>query len=313
MKEYRELRSKVGFMELCRRSDLAAQVTVHAAEKLGVDAAIVFSDLLVLVEPMGFKVTYAQSGGPVIENPVGKAQDVDSLREVEPEESLGYVLETIRICRRELPRGMPLIGFAGAPFTLASYLIEGKGARDCAKTRAFMESDPAAFSALLGRLADAAAGFLNAQVSAGAQAVQLFDSWVGTLSPAEYQRHVLPHAARLIGKVAKTAPLIHFGTRTGPLLELMAEAGGDVIGLDSRVDLDEAWARVPGRAVMGNMDPETLLGSIEGIRSEAARILGRARGRPGHIFNLGHGVLPATPVDNVRALVDIVHELSARR
>jgi uroporphyrinogen decarboxylase len=310
MPEYRAVRARLGFLELCRSPDAAAEVTVTAAERLGVDAAIIFADILLVLEPMGVGLEFTRGDGPVIHRPVRSGADVDRLAEVEPA-ALGYVAEAVRRARAALR--MPLIGFAGAPFTLASYLVEGGGSRTYARTKALMFDDPGAWRALMERLVRTVAAHLNAQIDAGANAVQLFDSWVGCLAPADYRTHVLPHVRALIGALRPGTPVIHFGTGTAGLLEAMRAAGGDVIGLDWRVDLDAAWVRLGHDVgVQGNLDPIALLASIPEIRARAAAILGQAAGRPGHVFNLGHGILPETPVDHVRALVDAVHELSAR-
>ena len=310
--EYRAIREKTGFLELCRTPDLAAAVTVETAVRLGVDAAIIFADILLVLEPMGAGLEFTRGDGPAIHHPVRSAADVDRLREVEPG-ALAYVAEAVRRARAALPPAIPLIGFAGAPFTLASYLIEGGSSRLYARTKAFMLADPGAWRALMERLGRAVAAYLDAQIDAGADAVQLFDSWVGCLAPADYRTHVLPHVRTLVAAVRPGTPVIHFGTGTARLLECMRAAGGDVIGLDWRVDLDAAWSRLGHDvAVQGNLDPMALLAPVAEIRRRAAAILGQAAGRPGHIFNLGHGVLPQTPVDHVRALVDAVHELSAR-
>jgi uroporphyrinogen decarboxylase len=312
MPEYRAVREKLGFLELCKTPDAAAEVTVTAAERLGVDAAIIFADILLVLEPMGVGLEFTRGDGPVIHRPVRTAADLDRMAEVDPD-ALGYVAQSVRRARAALPASVPLIGFAGAPFTLASYLIEGGGSRTYARTKGFMYTDPGAWRALMERLVRTVAGYLNAQIAAGADAVQLFDSWVGCLAPADYRTHVLPHVRALIGALRPGTPVIHFGTGTSGLLEAMRAAGGDVIGLDWRVDLDAAWARVGHDvAVQGNLDPITLLAPIPEIRAQAAAILGQAAGRPGHVFNLGHGILPETPVDHVRALVDVVHELSRR-
>jgi uroporphyrinogen decarboxylase len=312
MKEYRTLREQVDFLALCRRPDLAAEVTVNAVERLGVDAAILFSDLLVVAEPLGFPVRYTRGEGPVIERPLRRPADVDRVLETVPADTLAYVFEAVRKSRAALAPDVPLIGFAGAPFTLASYLIEGGGSRNHAHVKAFMYRDPGAWKALMERLVATLVPYLNGQIAAGAQAVQLFDSWVGALSPADYRAYVLPHSRALLRALTPGAPVIHFGTQTGALLEAMREAGGDVIGLDWRVGLAEAWARLGEVAVQGNLDPVVLHGPPEVIRAQACRILDEAAGRPGHVFNLGHGILPGTPVDHVRLLVDTVHELSAR-
>ena len=312
MSEYREVRARTGFLELCKTPDLAAEVTVTAAERLNVDAAIIFADILLIVEPMGIDLEFAKGEGPVIHNPVRGARDVERLREVETVESLDYVFEAIRRTRRALKPDLPLIGFSGAPFTLASYIIEGGGSRNYVHTKSLMYTDGGAWHALMSLIARALSKYLNAQIAAGAQAVQLFDSWVGCLSPADYREYVLPHTRDIIQNIKPGTPVIHFGTGTATLLELMKEAGGDVIGLDWRVDLGEAWERLGAVAVMGNLDPVTLFAGRDFVRAQAKHILDRAGGRFGHIFNLGHGILPETPVENVIALVEAVHELSGR-
>jgi uroporphyrinogen decarboxylase len=310
--EYRAVRDRFGFLELCRSPDAAAEVTVIAAERLGVDAAIIFADILLVLEPMRVGLEFTRGDGPVVRRPVRSGADVDRLPEVDVAE-LSYVAEAVQRACRGLPAGLPLIGFAGGPFTLASYLVEGGGSRTYTRTKALMHTDPGAWRALMERLGRTVAAHLNAQIAAGADAVQLFDSWVGCLAPADYRTHVLPHVRTLIAALPPGTPVIHFGTGTAGLLECMRAAGGDVIGLDWRVDLDAAWARVGHEvAVQGNLDPAALLAPRAEIRARAAAILGQAAGRAGHIFNLGHGVLPQTPVDHVRALVDAVHELSAR-
>jgi uroporphyrinogen decarboxylase len=312
MREYREVRARTSFLELCKTPDLAAEVTVTAAERLNVDAAIIFADILLILEPMGIELEFAKGEGPVIHNPVRAATDVTRLREVETIESLDYVFEAIRRTRKALRADLPLIGFSGAPFTLASYMVEGGGSRNYVHTKSLMYEDGGAWHAMMSLVSRALIRYLNAQVAAGAQAVQLFDSWVGCLSPADYRQFVLPHTRSVIESLTPGTPVIHFGTGTAALLELMREAGGDVIGLDWRVDLGEAWERLGDVAVMGNLDPVALFAKQDFIRAQARRILERAGARPGHIFNLGHGILPETPVDNVIALVDAVHEMSRR-
>lgn len=312
MREYREVRARTGFLELCKTPDLAAEVTVTAAERLNVDAAIIFADILLIIEPMGVELEFAKGEGPVIHNPVRDARDVERLREVESVEPLDYVMEAIRRTRKALRPDLPLIGFSGAPFTLASYIIEGGGSRNYVHTKRLMYTDAGAWHALMSLISRALSRYLNAQIAAGAQAVQLFDSWVGCLSTDDYRAYVLPHTRSVIQNVTPGTPVIHFGTGTAALLELMREAGGDVIGCDWRVDLGDAWRRLGDVAVMGNLDPVTLFANQEVIRAHTRRILERAGGRPGHIFNLGHGILPETPVENVIALVDAVHEMSQR-
>ncbi|MBV9210890.1 MAG: uroporphyrinogen decarboxylase [Acidobacteria bacterium] len=312
MPEYREVRARTGFLEMCKTPELATEVTVTAAERLGVDAAIIFADILLILEPMGIALEFAKGEGPVIHNPVRQASDVARLREVESVEALSFVFEAIKQTRRALKPDLPLIGFSGAPFTLASYMIEGGGSKNYVHAKRLMYEDSGAWHAMMELISRALSKYLNAQIEAGAQAVQLFDSWVGCLSPDDYREYVLPHTRTVIQNVTQGTPVIHFGTGTAALLELMKEAGGDVIGFDWRVDLGEAWQRVGDVAVMGNLDPVQLFTNPTFIRQQAKKILDRANGRDGHIFNLGHGILPETPVDNVLALIDSVHELSRR-
>jgi uroporphyrinogen decarboxylase len=312
MPEYRALREKVSFLTLCKSPDLAAEVTVSAAEQLGVDAAIIFADILLLTEPMGVGLEFAKNNGPVIHHPVRQSADVDRLAEVNPAESVPFVFAAVRQARENLPAKIPLIGFSGAPFTLASYLIEGGGSRHYIHTKGLMYRDPGAWRALMERLVRAITAYLNGQITAGAQAVQLFDSWVGCLSPEDYRTFVLPFMKELIRGITPGAPVIHFGTGTAGLLALMREAGGEVIGVDWRIDLAEAWQRIGHDvAIQGNLDPVALFAPRNELRRQVEQVLKAAEGRPGHIFNLGHGILPETPVDNVRALVDAVHELTA--
>ena len=317
MKEYRDLRARVPFLELCKDPGLATELTVSAANRLGVDAAIIFADLLLIAEPLGFKVEYERGEGPSVRPALREPFDLKRLREVNPEESLAYLFDAIRQTRAALDPKTPLLGFAGAPFTLASYLIEGGGSRSYRHTKSLMYRDPGAWRFLMEHLARNVASYINAQVAAGVQAVQIFDTWVGCLGPADYREFVLPYTRVLIEGIAPGVPVIHFGVGTGMLLEAMREAGGHIIGLDSQVELDQAWARLdqgPGRrvGVQGNLDPTVLFADLPYIRQRVNRILEQAGGRPGHIFNLGHGILPETPVDHVLALVDYVHELSRR-
>jgi uroporphyrinogen decarboxylase len=316
MKEYRDVRARYGFLEMCKTPEVAAEVTVYAAHRLNVDAAIIFADILLILEPLGLDLEFAKGEGPVIHNPVREASDVERVREVEPSEllaSLDYVMQAIRVTRRELKPNIPLIGFCGAPFTLASYMCEGGGSKNYIATKRLMYNDSGAWHEMMSRIARALALYLNSQIDAGAQAVQLFDSWVGCLSPADYREYVLPHTRAVIENVKPGTPVLHFGTGTATLLELIRDAGGDCIGFDWRVELDEAWARVGyDTAVMGNLDPVSLFANVEHVRREAKKILDAAAGRAGHIFNLGHGILPETPVETVVALVDAVHEMSQR-
>ena len=311
--EYRALRERHGFLELCRTPAAAAEVTLQPVRRFAVDAAILFADILLIVEPLDVGLEFARGEGPVIHRPVRAEADVARLKPIDVESSVGSVFETVRLVRRALPPSVALIGFAGAPFTVASYVVEGGASRDFLHTKRLMYEAPAAWHRLMEVLADATAAYLNGQIDAGAQAVQLFDSWVGALAPDDYRAYVLPHTRSVIRALRPGVPVIHFGTGTATLLPLMREAGGDVIGLDWRVDLDRGWATVGHEVgVQGNLDPALLLAKPAVFRERVKAILARAGGRPGHIFNLGHGVHPATPVEHVQALVEMVHELSAR-
>jgi len=310
MAEYREVRRKTTFLELCKTPSLAAEVMLTAVERLNVDAAIIFSDLLPILEPMGIDLKFTDAGGPAIGNPIRQPEDIERLLELTDLGPLEYVMETVRQTRAGLAEELPLIGFAGAPFTLASYAIEGGSSRDFALAKTLMYQGQGAWDALMGRLARAVVRYLNAQVGAGCQIVQLFDSWVGCLSPHDYRRYVLPHTRAVIDGITPGIPVINFATGNPALLPLLREAGGAVIGIDWRVSLDHAWKTVGhDRAVQGNLDPVVLLTDHATIRRHAKRILDQAAGRPGHIFNLGHGVLRQTPVENAVALVEAVHEL----
>lgn len=312
MKEYRDVRARTSFLELCKTPSLAAEVTVHAAERLKVDAAIIFADILLILEPLGSQLEFTKGDGPVIHNPVRTTNDVNNLHELDDVAKLDFVFEAIQITRASLPSDIPLIGFAGAPFTLASYLVEGGASKNYVHAKSMMYNDARSWHELMSVIVRALAKYLNAQVNAGTQAVQLFDSWVGALSADDYREYVMPHTRELISQLNPDVPVIHFGTGAAHLLELMREAGGDVIGVDWRVPLDQAWERIGyDRAIMGNLDPVTLFAQQE-LRAHTVRILERAGNRNGHIFNLGHGILPETPVENVIALVEMVHEFSCR-
>jgi uroporphyrinogen decarboxylase len=312
MKEYRDLRARVPFLELCKNPALVSEVTVTAAEKLGVDAAIIFADLLLIVEPLGLHLEYDKGEGPVISPGLRTAADIDRLQEVNPEESLSYFYAAIRQTRADLSPRLPLIGFAGCPFTLASYLIEGGGSRNYRHTKALMYSDAGAWRALMERLARSLGRYINGQIDAGVQAVQVFDTWVGCLGPADYGEYVQPYTRMMLQAVRPGTPIIHFGTGTAALLEAMRDAGGNIVGIDSHVELDDAWKRLGYTVgVQGNLDPIVLYGSQSFIRMRAERVLNQANYRLGHIFNLGHGLLPDTPYENVTALVKMVHDLSS--
>jgi uroporphyrinogen decarboxylase len=313
MPEYRRIREQHSFLELCRNPQLCSEIMCTAVQQLGVDAAIVFSDLLPILEPMGMDLEFAQGEGPIIHNPVREASDVDRVIELESAESLYFVMEAVRQTRADLPDHIPLIGFAGAPFTLASYAIEGGASREFLHTKTLMYRDRAAWDSLMKRLVRAIIVYVNAQIAAGAQAVQLFDSWAGCLSPDDYREYVLPHVNQVIAGITPGVPVISFATGNPQLIPLLAEGGAAVVGVDWRVRLEGAWQMIgPRQAVQGNLDPMALLADVAEIRRRAADILKQAAGRPGHIFNLGHGVLPQTPPASARSLVEIVHELSAK-
>jgi uroporphyrinogen decarboxylase len=305
--EYRSVREKLGFLDLCKNPRLSAEVMIATVNRLGVDAAIIFSDLLPILEPMGMDLEFAAGEGPVIHNPIREATEVARLKELVDLDQLSFVMDVVQATRAGLDDSIPVIGFAGAPFTLASYCVEGGGSRAWLHTKTLMYRHESAWHDLMGRLARAISRYLVAQIDAGAQIVQLFDSWVGCLSPADYRRYVLPHSRAALAEAAKRAPAIHFATGNPALLPLLREAGGSVIGIDWRIDLDEAWKIVGhDRAVQGNLDPAVLLSDRDTVRRRTQEILAQAGGRPGHIFNLGHGVLPQTPVENVLELIATV-------
>lgn len=309
--EYRALRQRVSFLELCKTPDLAAEVTVMAVDQLGVDAGIIFADILLVLEPMGLPISFGSDGeGPSVERPVSTAADVDALRGEIDVGALSFTGEAIKKFCAARP-ATPLIGFAGAPFTLASYAIEGGGSKNYIKTKTLMYTDEGAFRELMAKLTEATSRFLNAQIEAGAAAVQLFDSWVGALSPGDYRRYVLPHMKRLVAAIRPGTPVITFGTGTSGVLEELAASGAPVVGIDWRIEMTEARRRLPGNVLQGNLDPVVLFAPIAEIRERARAIVEQMNGA-GHIFNLGHGILPGTPVDHVKALVEAVHEFSAR-
>jgi len=309
--EYRALRERHDMLTMCRTPELAAQVTLQPLQRFDCDAAILFSDIMIPLTAMGIDFKIVESVGPVVANPVRDLRGASALRVIEPEADVPYVIESIRILRRELK--VPLIGFAGAPFTLASYIVEGKPSRDLLLTKKLMHCEPAAWQMLMDKLADTISAYLLAQIHAGAQAVQLFDSWIGALSPRDYREFVLPYSEKIFDAVAASnVPSIHFGTGTATLLELMKEAGGTVLGIDWRVPLDQASQRLGEIALQGNLDPAVMLTSPEVIEKHAREILGQLNGRRGHIFNLGHGILPNTPIENVERLVEVVHRAIVR-
>lgn len=313
MPEYQAVRASHSILEVCKTPELAAQVTLQPVERFPVDAAIIFADILLPLEPMGIRFEFAEGEGPVIQNPIRDRADVERLQ-VSDGSALAYVGDSIKQARKALSGRVPLIGFAGAPFTLASYAIEGGGSKQYLVTKQFMYREPEAWHRLMDKLARVVTNYLQLQIQAGAQAVQLFDSWVGCLSPGDYEEYVLPHVQLIFeGLKREGVPLIHFGTGTSALLRLMRKAGGDVIGVDWRVHLDEAWATIGyDVAIQGNLDPVSLFAPLHEIERRVEDILRRAGGRPGHIFNLGHGVLPNTPMEQVAATVELVHKLSVR-
>ncbi len=315
MAAYRALRQRYTILEIIQTPELACEVTLQPIMAFDLDAAIIFADILPPLAGMGLRLDFRKGEGPHIDNPVRTAADVEALVVRPPEETLGFTLEAIRLVRRELDGcGLPLIGFSGAPFTLAAYAVEGGGSKDYLRVKSLMMSEPATWAKLMEKLSTVAGEYLLAQARAGAQALQLFDSWVGQLSPDDYRTHVLPYSRRTIA-IARAAgvPIIHFGAGTAGMLPLLREAGGDVIGVDWRIDLDVAWRMLGDDVgVQGNLDPVALLAPWEALRPRIQQVLDRAGGRPGHIFNLGHGILPQTPVENVKRLVDFVHEYRPR-
>jgi uroporphyrinogen decarboxylase len=313
MKEYRALREKYSFLEMCKNPELAAQVTLQPIEKFKLDAAIIFSDILIPLEPMGVKFGFAKGEGPVFRHPLRERKDVEKLRVIDPEEEIPYLMKAIQIVRKELEGKIPLIGFSGAPFTLASYIIEGGHSKNYILTKSLMYQDRPTWDALMEKISEVLIRYIKAQIQSGVQSLQIFDSWVGCLSPGDYEEYVLPFSKKVIEGIGRSVPLIHFATSNATLLELMKRAGGDVIGVDWRINIREAWERIGyDVAIQGNLDPIILFGPIDLIEREVKRILDSVGNRPGHIFNLGHGILPTTPPDHVTALVDAVHEFSSK-
>jgi len=309
MKQYRDIRSKHGILEICKRPDLAAQVTLQPVEILDVDAAIIFADLLLPVEPMGLKLRYAAGEGPVISNPVSDSNDIDSLS-ISNTDDLGYVGETIQHVVKALAGRVPVIGFVGAPFTMASYMIEGGASRNFIRTKRMMYSEETLWRRLMGKIVDVLAPFASLQVAAGARAIQVFDSWVGALGPDDYVRFAAPYSRALIERIRATGvPVIHFGTGASGFFRELHAAGGDVMGVDWRINIDQAWMDISYRsAIQGNLDPVALFAPLPELKMRVTELLKRTGARPGHIFNLGHGILPETPVENVKAVVQMVRE-----
>lgn len=314
MASYRRLRAQYSTMHLVKTPELAVEITLQPVNAFDLDAAIIYSDILPPLEAMGLQLEFAAGEGPVIHNPLRSPADVNALRVPDPAESLGFMLEALRLARAELDGRIPLIGFAGAPFTLATYAVEGGGSRNQTHTKQLMYAEPETWRRLMDKLARTVGAYLQAQAEAGAQALQVFDSWAGALSPADYREYVAPYSRQVVAAAQATGvPVIHFSTGTGGMLEAIADVGGDVIGVDWRVDLADAWRRIgPEHAIQGNLDPLVLFGPPDELARQTQAILNQAAGRPGHIFNLGHGILPQTPVDAVAALVDLVHERTRR-
>lgn len=312
MKEYRKIRKKAPFLTLCKTPELAAEISLQPVKKFDLDGAIIFSDILIPVEAMGVELDIVEGKGPVISNPVRNHSDVKALSVIDPEKETSFVMEAIRLLIQELKGRLPVIGFSGAPFTLASYIVEGGHSRNYIRTKSLMFHEPSAYGELMSKITEIVAEYLNAQIRAGVEVVQVFDTWIGCLGPEDYEKFVMPYTQQAIERIEdKSIPVIHYANGSSTLLELMRQAGGDVIGIDWRIDLDVAWRRLgEDVGIQGNLDPVALFASPEEIESRVKDILRRAGGRPGHIFNLGHGILPQTPEENVAVLVEAVHKYS---
>ena len=313
MEEYRRLREKHSFLEMCKTPDLAVEVTLQPLDRFDLDAAILFADILLPVEAMGIDLEFTEGRGPVLHNPVRNKKDVENLIVIDPEEKVPFVLNAIKMLREELKDRVPLIGFSGAPFTLASYMIEGGSSRNYTITKSMMYNEPEVFASLMDKISEVVKHYLNAQIIAGAQVVQIFDSWVGCLSPEDYKQYIFPHSKKIIDGLIGDVPVIHFANGGSTLLELIKEAGGDVLGVDWRIPLGAAWERIgPDVGIQGNLDPVLLFSNPAEIEKRVKAILEMAGNRPGHIFNLGHGILPKTPLENVDVLIEAVHKHSRR-
>lgn len=314
LEEYREIRKKHSFLEMCKTPELVVEVTLQPIRRFEIDAAIIFADILLPLEHMGIDFEFTKGEGPHIINPVRTLDDVKKMRQIYPSEQMPYLMQAIKIVKQELNGKVPLIGFTGAPFTLASYIIEGGGSRNYENTKTMMFKEPETWHLLMQKLTDMVITYINEQIKAGAQAVQIFDSWVGCLSLLDYEEFVFPHQKRLFESIDKSVPCIHFAYGASHLIDLVAKAGGDVVGLDWRINIDEAWRKIGfDKGVQGNLDPVALYGSKDYIKRRVKDILDRAENRNGHIFNLGHGILPTAPIENAKYMIDLVHELSARK
>lgn len=314
LESYRKVRTEHDILTICKTPELAAKVAVEAAEQLGVDAAILFADIMLPLEGMGVGFKIVEGVGPQIDNPIRSMEDVENIGQLDPRKHVPFVLDAIGLIKNQIGDRIPLIGFSGAPFTLASYMIEGGPSRDFIESKKMMYGQPAVWARLLTKLSEMVAEYLQAQIRAGVDAVQLFDSWSGCLSPSDYEEFVLPYSRTIFDKLeGKGVPRIHFGVGTAGILKMMRRAGGDVFGVDWRIPIDEAWTLLGDAAIQGNLDPATLLGNPGLIESRAKEILVRIGGRPGHVFNLGHGVLPQTQPENLRNLVRFVHDSTTRK
>ena len=310
--EYMEIKNKSSFIEMCKTPEVACEITLQPLRRFDLDASIIFADILLPLEGMGINFEFTKGDGPVIHNPVRNRADIDAIKPITPEEDVDYLLEAIKLTKKELDGKIPLIGFCGAPFTLASYMIEGGGSKNYLHAKKLMYTDPESWDVMMTKITDILIGYLKAQINVGVNAVQIFDSWAGCLSPNDYKQYALPYTKRLIKEVSGTVPVINFSTNTATYLDIVKEAGGDVVGLDWKVNLIDGWNQLGDVAVQGNMDPAVLFSDEKTIRAKAKEVIDSAGGRQGHIFNLGHGIILGTPPENVKILVDAVHEFSTK-
>lgn len=312
LQEYMDIKNKSSFIEMCKTPEVACEITMQPLRRFDLDASIIFADILLPLEGMGINFEFTKGDGPVIHNPVRSRADIDAIKEITPEEDVSYLMEAIKLTKKEIDGKVPLIGFCGAPFTLASYMIEGGGSKNYLHAKKLMYTDPESWDVMMTKITDMLVKYLKAQINAGVQAVQIFDSWAGCLSKNDYSKYALPYTKRLIKEVTGEVPVINFSTNTGTYLDVIKQAGGDVIGLDWKVDLMDGWNQLGDVAVQGNMDPAVLFSDEKTIRAKVKEVIDSAAGRKGHIFNLGHGIILGTPPENVKILVDAVHEFSAK-